>query len=347
MTRRGILTGGSWCLDRNMLVDRWPQLNGRADILDAKLSGGGSGCNMAIDLRKLDPDLPVATITLLGDDADGRHLIELAKAHGIDAAQMRLTDRAATNYTHAYSDRSTGQRTHISYFGAGDWLTPDHFDFSGSAHVYLHLGLPGTHQRMDGPWADEANGWVATLKKARAAGLKTNLELASLPAERLASVVRPCLPHLDLLVVNDHEIGGIAGLTTVKDGITDQDACIAAARAVLALGACDLVAVHFPKGGIVAARDGTVTVRPSVDVPPGEVAGANGAGDAFAAGFLYAQHEGWSVERTLVLAHAVAAASLRAISTTDAVETSSQCLALADRWGWRGSVSPPNTPSRT
>ena len=336
MTRRGVLTGGTWCLDRNLLVDRWPQLNGRADILDAKLSGGGSGCNMAIDLSKLDPGLPLATITLLGEDADGRYLIELAKAHGIDAAQMQLTNRAATDYTHAYSDRSTGQRTHISYYGASHWLTPDHFDFAGATEVYLHLGLPGIHERMDGPWAGEANGWVATLKKARAAGLKTNFELASIAPERLASIVRPCLPYLDLLIVNDHEIGGIAGLSTVKDGVTDSAACVAAARDVLARGVSDMVAVHFPGGGIVAAGDGSVTLRPSVNVPPGEIAGANGAGDAFAAGFLYALHQGWRIEPALTLAHAVAAASLRAISTTDAVETWSNCLALADRWGWRG-----------
>jgi len=82
-----------------------------------------------------------------------------------------------------------------------------------------------------------------------------------------------------------------------------------------------------------------VTTRPSVAIPPAEVAGANGAGDAFAAGFLYARHQGWSPERALALAHAVAAASLRAISTTDAVEPWSRCLALADGWGWRERVA--------
>ena len=85
---------------------------------------------MAIDLRKLDPDMPVATITLVGDDDDGRFLARLADAHGIDREQMQVTGRAATDYTHAYSDLSTGQRTHISYYGSSRWLTPDHFDFS-------------------------------------------------------------------------------------------------------------------------------------------------------------------------------------------------------------------------
>ena len=105
---------------------------------------------------------------------------------------------------------------------------------------------------------------------------------------------------------------------------------------MLARGRSDLVAVHFPRAPSSSAATAASSTRPSVNVPPAEVAGANGAGDAFAAGFLYGVHEGWSVERTLALAHAVAAASLRAISTTDAVEPWSKCLALADTWGWRG-----------
>jgi len=191
---------------------------------------------------------------------------------------------------------------------------------------------------MDVPWGGEANGWVATLKKARAAGLETNLELCSIPAERQATLVRPCLPYLDYLVVNDGEIGAIAGRPTIVEGRTELPACIAAARAVLAAGAMRIVVVHFPGGGVAVERDGPVTVKPSVAVPQDAIAGANGAGDAFAAGFLYGTHEGWSVERSLALAHAAAAASLRGMTTTGTVERWADCLALADRWGWRPTI---------
>lgn len=335
MIRKGILTGGTWCIDRNLMVDNWPAENGRADIVEADMSGGGSGCNMAIDIRKLDPDMPVAAIALVGDDADGRFLAALADSCGIDRSRMATTGEAETDYTYAFCSVPTGQRTHISYFGTSHLLTPDHFDFSGLTHRIFHLGLPGVHRLMDSPWRDEPNGWVATLKKARAAGFRTNLELASIDGDRQAAIVRPCLPYLDLLIVNDTEIGGIAGMRTVTEGRTDPAACIAAARVVLGLGTPDLVAVHFPMGAVVVARDGSVLTQPAVRVPAAEVAGANGAGDAFAAGFLYAVHEGWSLDRTVSLAHATAAASLRRISTTGAVEAWSDCLALADRWGWR------------
>jgi sugar/nucleoside kinase (ribokinase family) len=111
------------------------------------------------------------------------------------------------------------------------------------------------------------------------------------------------------------------------------------AQAVLAQGAMSLVVVHFPRGAIAAARDGSVTVRSSVDVPPAEVVGANGAGDAFAAGFLYAFHEGWALADALGLAHATAAASLRSVTTTGGVQSWSACLALAAQWGWRDPIA--------
>ena len=338
MTRRGILTGGTWCLDRNLLIDCWPAENGRADVIEAEPAGGGSASNMAIDLKKLDPDLPVATIGLVGDDADGRFLLAQAEAHGINHSQLKPMAGATTDYTHAYSSLPHGLRTHISWFGTSHLLTPDHFDFSRSAHRIFHLGLPGIHRLMDGPWQGEPNGWVTTLKRARAAGLATNLELASLAPERLAAIVRPCLPQLDFLVVNDSEIGGMTGTQTVGDGGTDLGACLAAARLALAQGPLKLVAVHFPGGAIVVTRHGDEIMRPSVKVPPGEIKGANGAGDAFAAGLLYGLHEDWPIADAVALAHATAAASLRRISTSGAVESWRQCLALAAAWGWRDAL---------
>ncbi len=335
MTRRGILTGGTWCVDYNKLLDLWPAENGRADILSTETSGGGSACNLAINMRKLDPQLPVATIGLVGNDAGGRFLFAEADAYGIDRTQLAATADTQTDFTDAFTSQTTGRRTHISYFGTSHLLTPDHFDFSRSEHRFFHLGLPGIHRRMDTPWNGEASGWVATLKKARAAGLATNMELASIELERLAALVRPCLAHLDLLIVNDHEIGGIAGLDTVRDGKTDVAACMAAAAAALKFGVGRLVAVHFPGGAVVAGHDGGTLEMPSVKVPAAAVAGANGAGDAFAAGFLYGLHENWSLDDTLRLAHATAAASLRRITTYGGVESWSNCLALAKQLGWR------------
>ena len=335
MARRGFVTGGTWCVDRNRVVEFWPGEDGLVEILEEQARGGGSACNLAFGIRRLDAGMPVETIGVVGDDENGRLLHAAAAAHGIDATGLTVVAGAPTQFTDAYTSRRSGRRTHIFRAGAADALTPDHFDFAATRGRILHLGLPGIHARMDGAWGDAANGWVATLRKARRAGLLTNLELCSVPAERLAALVRPCLPELDLLVVNDVEIGAIAGMATCDHGETDTAACLRAARAVLASGAMRLVAVHFPRGAIAVARDGTVAAKASVRVPEAEIAGANGAGDAFASGFLYGFHEGWETARALALAHAAAAVSLRSIGTTDAIEAWQDCLDIASRWGWR------------
>lgn len=333
--RRGFITGGTWCVDNNRMVTHWPGEDGHAQFIAEERHGGGSGCNFALGIKRLDSTMPVETITIVGDDEGGRFLRALAADAGVGHAQMHVTPEVGTQWTDAFVSQATGRRTHIFSRGASDVLTPDHFDFSSTTARYLHLGLPGVHKLMDAPWQDDANGWVSVLKKARAAGLKTNLELASIDPEELAELVRPCLPHLDMIIVNDGEIGALAGLQTLFDGVTDVEACTRAARQVLENGAMDLVVVHCPVIAIAVTRDGKVFTKPSTQIPRELVAGANGAGDAFAAGMLYGVHEGWSVDDALALAHASAAASLRSLSTTGAVEPWRKCLTLANEWGWR------------
>ena len=74
---------------------------------------------------------------------------------------------------------------------------------------------------------------------------------------------------------------------------------------------------------------------PSLAVPPEAIDGANGAGDAFAAGVLYGIHEGWPIRDSLTLGLCASASALRSISTTSSVGTVAECLALAGQWGWR------------
>lgn len=335
MVERGVVTAGTWCCDHNKLVDHWPAEDGLAEILAEERHGGGSACNMAIDLKRLDPSVPVETIGIVGDDDDGQLLVAEADAHGIERSRLRIVKGGRTNYTDAYASRATGRRTHLFFPGTNSMLTPDLFDFAGVRAWLLHLGLPGVHPSMDAPFAGEENGWVTVLKRARGAGLRTNMELASVAPATIARLIRPCLPLLDFLIINDVEIGAIAGITTAREGVTDIAACKAAARTVMETGAMSLLVVHFPTGAIALTRSGEMQTKPSVRVPAEAVIGANGAGDAFAAGMVYSILAGWSVEEGLVLAHASAAASLRKVGTTDGVLPWKECLALAERWGWR------------
>jgi len=335
--RRGVVTAGTWCVDYNKTIAAWPAEDTTNEILAVDRQGGGSGCNMAIDLKRLDRAFPVETMGLVGDDDDGRFLLAQCDAFGVEREGLVSLPGGVTMTTDAFNVLSTGRRTHFFHQGVAALMSPEHFDFSRSRARFLHLGLPGAHVRMDAPWRGDASGWVATLRAARQSGLATNLELISAPREKVAALARPCLPHLDLLIVNDFEIGAVADVETRNSKGANPKAIARAVEAALSLGAMRLVVAHFPEGAIAATREGGRFALGSVAMPTDAVAGANGAGDAFAAGMLYGVHEGWPIEEGLRLAHACAAASMRAVSTTAGVAPVAQCLALAEKWGLRPS----------
>ena len=334
--RRGVLSAGSFCVDFNKSILRWPEQDTVTEVVRIDRQGGGSGYNMAIDLERLDPGFPVEAMGVIGADDLGRFLCAECDAHGVARAGLRALPGGATMSVDAINVLETGRRTHFFHSCAGAAMTPGHFDFSATRARILHLGLPGAHAAMDVPWRDDANGWVAVLKAARRAGLRTNLELMTTSAGRLAELGRPCLPHLDFLIVNDFEIGALAGLPTRRpDDSTDVAAVGRAIAVLLERGAMDWVVAHFPEGAVAGGRDGTRLALGSVAMPASEVAGVNGAGDAFAAGMIYGLHEGWPIADCLRLAHSSAAASMRAVSTTEGVAPVAECLALAEKWGLR------------
>ena len=334
--RRGVLSAGTFCVDFNKSIARWPQEDTSNEVMAIDRQGGGSGFNMALDLKRLDPFFPVQAMGVVGDDDLGRFLFHECDAHGVDRAALHALPGGVTMSVDAFNVASNGRRTHFYHQGVAAEMTPDSFDFSSTPARILHLGLPGAHKAMDGPWRGDANGWVAVLRQARASGLAANLELMTTKADRLAELGRPCLPHLDWLIVNDYEIGALAGRETRRrDGSTDAAVVAHAIDETLALGAMRWAAAHFPEGAVVGGRDGSRVVLGSVAVPAGAIVGANGAGDAFAAGMLYGLHEQWPIAKCLELGHACAAASMRAVSTTGGVATVAECLALAKQWGFR------------
>lgn len=333
--RRGIVTAGTWCVDYNKSIAEWPAEDTSNEVLAIDRQGGGSACNMALDLKRLDPALPVETMGVVGEDDEARFLFAQCDAAGVKRDRLIKLAGGMTMTVDAFTVKSNGRRTHFYHQGVAAAMCPDHFDFSGASAKYLHLGLPGAHKRMDEPWGGDANGWVPTLAAARRAGIMTNLELMTTARERIAALTRPCLPHLDLLIVNDYEIGAVACMETRRDGKGDPPTIRAALAKALTLGAMRLAVAHFPEGAIAMARDGSVFAVGSVAAPREAIAGVNGAGDAFAAGLLYGLHEERPVEDALRLGHACAAASMRAVSTTAGVGSVAECLALADAWGLR------------
>src|ERR1700727_3182353 len=182
--RRGVLSAGTWCVDFNKSIARWPDEDTSNEGFAIDRQNGGSGSNMALDLKRLDPELP-ADARVVGDDDLGRFLLAECDARGVNRSALRAAPGGVTMSVDAFNVATNGRRTHFYHQGVAAEMTPDDFDFSSTAARILHLGLPGAHKAMDRPWQGDANGWVAVLRQARAFGLSANLELMTTRAERL------------------------------------------------------------------------------------------------------------------------------------------------------------------
>jgi len=333
--RNGILAGGNWIIDHVKIIDTWPAQDALANILGGSDGTGGSPYNIVVDLAKMGAPMPLAGVGLVGDDADGRRILDDCARFQIDASAMQQTAAAPTSYTDVMTVQSTGRRTFFHARGANALLDAPHFDFSKTNARIFHLGYLLLLDRLDGASATHGTVAAEVLARAQAAGLKTSIDVVSEDSDRFPKIVLPALKHVDVCVMNEFEAGRVTGRRTqTADGI-DRAELRVAMQALLEAGVRERVVVHFPEGGCALGRDGAWHDHGSVRLPPDYIKGAAGAGDAFTAGVLLGWHEGLPVEEWLRYGVCAAAANLSDETCTGGMKPLADCLALGEGFGFR------------
>ena len=333
--RTGLLAGGNWLVDHVKLLDAWPAQDALANITAVSAGNGGGPYNVLKDLARLGAPFPLAGIGLVGDDADGRAILADCAAHRLGTAQLRTVPGARTGNTDVMTVAATGRRTFFHDRGANALLAPEHFDFSAAREKIFHLAYLLLLTALDAPGPDGRARAAAVLARARAAGLRTSLDCVSASPEKFRATVAPVLPEVDILFCNDWEAEQLTGLALGRGTALDRPAVEKSARALVALGVREVALVHFPEGACAcSAAAGEIFWQPAVRLPPAEIAGTAGAGDAFAAGVLLGLHEDWPLPRALELGVCAAAASLRHPTCSETVAPVAACLALGARFGF-------------
>lgn len=338
MDRRGVLCAGTLLVDYGKVIDAYPSRDGLAIIDGISTSTGGAALNMAVGLRRLGATFYVGVMGCVADDADGDYILEACARDGIDTRRVRVQVGARTAFTDVMVERKGGRRTFFTHMGANALFKAAPSDLADLDSRILHVGNLGVHPLMESSDGDRASGWSQLLAAARAAGIHTNLELASLAPERLEKLAGPCLPHLDSVVVNEVEASALASADVSApsaDDPVDWVAMEALARGLIDRGVSTLAVVHFPAGSLAAAPDGRTWRQGSVRLEPAQVRSTTGAGDAFAAGVIFGLHEGWSVQACLRLGAAAAAACIQDPHTSNGILPASACLEKADAAGFR------------
>jgi sugar/nucleoside kinase (ribokinase family) len=329
--RRGLLAAGNFIVDRIKRIDAYPAENMLATIEDEARSNGGGPYNVLKDLAALGAGYPLMAAGRIGADADGAWIRADCGDHGIDVSRLATDSEHPTSYTDVMTVRATGRRTFFHRRGANARFDGGGLDFAGCPARMFHLAYLLLLDDLDQFAADGKTRAAHVLERASAAGLVTSIDIVSTENPRFREIVLCALPHTDHLLINEVEASRVLGRTLapeVAQPLRD------AAGELLAAGVRRAVVVHTEHGAVSARRDGTVLSQGSVRVPPDFIRGANGAGDAFAAGYLHGVHENFPPTDTLELAVCAAAACLADPSPSAGLLRADACLALGRRYGF-------------
>ncbi|MBK1784596.1 ribokinase [Prauserella cavernicola] len=269
-----VLVVGSANADLVVAAERRP--GGGETVLggDTETLPGGKGANTAVAAARLGAD--VALLGAIGDDGNGRLLLDSLRGSGVRTHLVRTVDRpTGVAYITVTPD---GENSILVSPGANHALEPADVDgaLDGARVLVTSLEIPLTTVEH-------------AIAAAADAGVLTVLNLS--PAAKLADRT---LAALDVLVVNEHEAAWLLG---------DRSADPAG---LLTLGPSSAVVTRGAGGAVVVTADGTTEV-PSPEV---EAVDTTGAGDAFAGALATALADGSTLADAVRSAVRVAAVSV-------------------------------------
>ncbi len=296
----GIAVVGTILVDNIYEISDYPNSGELTKIKSVEKSIGGCVTNVSVDLKRISPSLTVKAVGKIGRDEDGKFAEQFLIENGVDVSGIVRGD-TKTSFTEVMSV-SGGQRTFFTYAGANAEFGETDVDVENLNVKMMHLGYVLLMEKLDG------GEWETLLKRARACGIKTSIDLCTENSNRY-SIVLPCLPYVDNLIINEVEAGKIVGITPTDDNLIDV------ARKLKSLGVKERVIIHTPSVSVCVSNDDE-TVLPSFDLPKDFIKGTTGAGDAFCAGALYSIYQNKTDKAILECASATA---VSALSSADSV----------------------------
>lgn len=307
--RTGIAVAGTILVDKINEISAYPNEGELTQIRSIQNAVGGCVPNVALDLKKIAPHLPISAIGKIGQDAEGDYIKRVLQDGGVSTAALAVMSQEKTSFTEVMSVAG-GQRTFFVYAGAGADFGIADMDFDKIRAKILHLGYFLLLQKVD-----DGDG-LKILQKAKEAGLETSIDLVSENSDRYGLVL-PCLAYTDYLIVNELEAGKLAGIEPKPENLK------AIAYKLKEMGVRKKVIIHMPECSVCLSEQGYSAVG-SYILPEGFIRGTTGAGDAFCAGALIGIYNDWNDQRIMEFASGCAVMALSSPDATSGMKEESE-----------------------
>ena len=288
--------------------------DGEAVVNREGLFPGGSAANTIYGLAKLGVSTGFAGT--VGDDAEGKIMLEDFQKVGVDTDQITVKPKAKTGLALCLSDKLNFRSIYVTP-GANSLLTMDDLDldYINQAEM-LHVSS----------FVDDAQLKILLeLMDKLDLSVKVSFSPGALYATKGLKALSPILARTYVLFVNQNELHQLTG-RDVNDGV---ECC-------LKLG-CHIVVVTLGKGASYKTVMATSYIRNAENEYMVKPSNKNiisaldtiGAGDAFASGFLYGLLKGKGLEECGRLGDIVARFSITKVGARQGFPTLSE---LAQRY---------------
>lgn len=279
--------------------------DGEGVVLEAVSFPGGSAANTTYGLAKL--GIKTGFCGVVGGDDDGKIMLRDFKKVGVDISRIRIKRGAKTGSALCLSDKQ-GKRSLYVLPGANNQLTINDLDLNyiNQASV-LHLSSFADDRQLK---------VVLELTDRLAPSVKLSFAPGALYAIKGLKNLAPILKRTSILFLNQSETRQLTG----KDVTTGAEGCLRQG--------CHIVVVTLGTGGKLGKTLAVGYIRDTeheyIIKPLRREKGAvdtTGAGDAFAAGFLYGLLKGKGLEECGYLGNIAAQFSIAKTGAREGLPT--------------------------
>lgn len=330
----GIAVAGSLVADVIKMISHYPEKGTLADISEVSYGIGGCVANTAVGVKKLDPSIEVKSIGLVGNDDKGDFLREKLQEYGIDCSMLQTTEEESTAFSDVMTVKETGERTFFHNRGTGKLFNESHMRIEQLDAELVLLGYGGLLDSLNRPDPKYGTKLAKTFHDLKEKKIITALDVATLSsAEEMQRLIRPVLPYVDYVIVNEIEGGMIAGMEARGiDGKLIPGVMEEISKKIMAMGVQKCCIIHAPEKGCATDQNGIYYEQASLQLPSGYIVGSVGAGDAFCAGILYAVYRGVGMQEALKIGAASAAANLSASDSVGGLRSIEETMELFRRY---------------
>lgn len=331
--KNGIVIAGNILVDIVKNIDSYPKMGMLSHINDISMAVGGCVPNVAINLAKIDSEIPICALGSVGNDANGKYVISELSKNGVGTDRIILSDEVPTGFSDVMSVVG-GERTFFFKKGTNETFAPSDIDVDSLDCDIFHIGYILLLDKFDEYDSVYGTAMAGLLKRVQDKGIKTSIDMVSDNTADYGAKIIPALKYSNYVIINEIECCHIWGLDAYgADGELNRENVRLAMQKTADAGVRDKVIVHCKATSFALdVATGTFVEVPSLKIPSEMIRGSVGAGDSFCAGCLFGLYRGLGDEEILKFASAAAACNLFADNSVDGMKNKTEIMEMAHGW---------------